>query len=67
MSASAPAGSAVIVEFYDRSGVHMFTVFEVTPVQNMGSSSAIYVKKGMMFKATRIDAGAQAIFNPFSY
>lgn len=67
MSGGSSAGSTVIVEFYDRSSTHMFTVFEVTSVANLGSSSAIYVKKGMIFKATRIDAGAQAIFNPFSY
>lgn len=67
MSGGSSAGSAVIVEMYDKSGTHMFTIFEVTPVANLGSSSAIYVKKGMIFKATRLDTGAAAIFNPFSY
>jgi len=67
IAGGAGAGTAVVVEFYDKNSAFMFNVFEVTPVNNLGSGSAIYVKKGTKLKTTRIDSGATAIFYPFSY
>lgn len=67
IAGGAPAGSAVVVAVCDKNGASMFSIFEVTPVNNGGSCSAMYVKKGTKLKTTRIDNGTSAIFYPFSY
>lgn len=67
IAGGASAGSAVVVAVCDKNGASMFSIFEVTPVNNGGSCSAMYVKKGTKLKTTRIDSGTSAIFHPFSY
>lgn len=67
IAGGAPAGSAVVVHVFDKNSALMFAIFEMTPAQNMGSCSAMYVKKGTTLKTTRIDYGASAVFYPFSY
>lgn len=60
-------GSAVVVDIIDKNGTYMFSVFEVTPATNAGSSTAIFVKKGTKLKCTRKDNGTTANFYPMTY
>lgn len=61
------AGTAVIVDFIDKNGIYMFNIFEVTPLTNAGSCTAIFVKKGTKLKCTRKDNGTTANFYPITY
>lgn len=67
IAGGAPAGSAVVVDIIDKNGTYMFNVFEVTPANNAGSCSAIFVKKGTKLKCTRKDNGTTANFYPITY
>lgn len=61
------AGTAVVVDFLDKNGTYMFHVFEVTPIVNAGSCTAIFVKKGTKLKCTRKDNGTSANFYPMTH
>lgn len=58
------AGEITMVQIIGSNNVSVQTIFQLTPVTNYGSQTAVYIKSGMKLKLTRLDGIGYAAFVP---